>query len=230
MPISSSTLFHFTNKLDTLKSILKDKSFWAKYCVEHGWNIQIAIPMTCFCDIPLSQTKEHIDRYGSYGLGLSKEWAINKGVAPVFYSTSHTISMLSFVTRGNDISRQEKIRTLMSRIKPCFGKNKGKDNQQEEDYNYYNEREWRFVPNLEDKKKQCIKVTDNMVLEELSEETEKDEYRLSFEYSDIKYLFVATEDDRLALLKFIDEIEKDDNQKILLKSKIMTEEQIRNDL
>ena len=54
----SSSLFHFTRKISNLKLILRDKKFRASYNIE---NVQsffpnesyLAIPMVCFCDIPL---------------------------------------------------------------------------------------------------------------------------------------------------------------------------------
>ena len=84
MAVSSNTLFHFTRDYDTLTKILKGMSFWPRYCQEFGWNSGFAVPMTCFCDIPLSQIKNHIDTYGSYGIGMSKEFAIKNEINPIF--------------------------------------------------------------------------------------------------------------------------------------------------
>ena len=74
-PISSSTLFHFTSSIDYIRSILEDEfrpnlSLEDLSCLE--LQEKVAIPMVSFCDIPLSQTKAHMQYYGHYGIGLAK--------------------------------------------------------------------------------------------------------------------------------------------------------------
>ena len=60
MAISANSLYHFTS-LKNLKSILGDGYFQIKYSLEsftfRGNNVKIYIPMVCFCDLPLTQTK-----------------------------------------------------------------------------------------------------------------------------------------------------------------------------
>ena len=78
--ISANTLFHFTKTIDNIRNILTD-TFSPRYCLEHlafmaSENIDLAIPMVCFCDIPLSQIIDHVDTYGEYAIGLNKDWAM----------------------------------------------------------------------------------------------------------------------------------------------------------
>lgn len=99
--ISADSLFHFTNSFDKLISILKNE-FAPRYSLEDFKHFtkfpnivrvdkieekeyEKAVPMVCFCDIPLSQIKNHIYIYGGYGLGLKKEWGKSKGLNPVMY-------------------------------------------------------------------------------------------------------------------------------------------------
>ncbi|MFU0923178.1 abortive infection system antitoxin AbiGi family protein [Kluyvera sichuanensis] len=83
MKPKSETLFHFTKSSDTLEIILKN-GFWPRYCLEDiRWleftDVEyVSYPMVCFCDIPLSRISEHVSFYGSFGLGVSKDWAKKK--------------------------------------------------------------------------------------------------------------------------------------------------------
>ncbi|PIU57160.1 MAG: hypothetical protein COS88_01980 [Chloroflexi bacterium CG07_land_8_20_14_0_80_51_10] len=57
--LSADTLFHFTKSQDDLISILTNE-FEPRYCIENlGFQTEnqenLAIPMVCFCDLPLSQ-------------------------------------------------------------------------------------------------------------------------------------------------------------------------------
>ena len=95
MTLSSNTLFHFTDTIDALTGILIDE-FRPRYALEdlgHTFgrarderDPTIGIPMVCFCDIPLSQTIDHVQTYGNYALGLTKDWGMRSSVAPVIYS------------------------------------------------------------------------------------------------------------------------------------------------
>lgn len=72
--ISANTLFHFTPTKDNLISILTRK-FYVRYSLEIFDTIldidnpELVTPMTCFCDIPLSQIKNHTNTYGNYAIG-----------------------------------------------------------------------------------------------------------------------------------------------------------------
>jgi len=74
MPLSSNSIIHFTNSSDNLKGILQN-NFKIKYCselIEIVDSFHYAAPMVSFCDIPLSEVKNHIGKYGTYGLVLQK--------------------------------------------------------------------------------------------------------------------------------------------------------------
>ena len=99
-----------------------------------------------------------------------------------------------------------------------------------EDYVYYNEREWRYVPNIPNEEF-IIKVRgQNIDVKQLSLKTK--DFCLKPEVKDIKYLIVNSEEERIEMLNMIDKLFRDNktyNEVILLKSKILTYEQIRAD-
>ncbi len=157
MSISPSTLFHFTNKKG-LKGILKD-NFKMKYCLEKLPNRQksgsIAIPMVSFCDIKISEIKEHIEKYGKYGIGLSKEWANQKKLSPVFYQNLNSgfsngliRNMSDFAMSDTEDRFKDIIFDLLRLSKEYEGTLKRGDNIISEKYRFADEREWRYVPEM----------------------------------------------------------------------------------
>ena len=160
--LSSKNLFHFTDK-DILKSILKD-GFYALYCKEQilstVFNKNLAaqyIPMVSFCNIPLTMVKSHCSLYGSYGIGLTKQWALRNRINPVLYSYRNSALMKTYsasqkeyeelVKEGlNNKAQKVFINNFIKSViylKPLEGRNKkGKPTF------FYDEKEWRYVPSL----------------------------------------------------------------------------------
>ncbi len=119
--------------------------------------------MVSFCDIPLSQIKEHIENYGNYAIGLSKEWGIDNGISPVLYV--HKNSMLvnvhqdltnfqlfkGFGKEKNFGEAMEILRKLVEIeyiIKPYKGRKWNKNNFDNKEIEFYKEREWRYTPDI----------------------------------------------------------------------------------
>ena len=234
MNISSNTLFHFTDKIENVIGILKE-GFRPHFCLEDlnfilpdepTEDLEWAIPMVCFCDVPLSQSKTHRKTYGNYGIGLSKEWGKNNKISPVFYSHQNsaiidTIRQM-WINAVRDLEKSGGQQDVDDHGKGfddvygvyCFTKsdegrrwiNKGK-RYSEETVSFYDEREWRFVPMHEDRfeyglpKKQFLDGTEqSYVNQELGKLS-----GLHFELSDIKYIIVSNDDE---IVRIITEIEK----------------------
>ena len=88
----TNSLFHYTKRLDDIISILTSGKLIPNYCSEDlstkaNPNYIIGIPQICFCDIPLSQVKEHIDVYGAYGIGVTKNFARDNKITPVAFKS-----------------------------------------------------------------------------------------------------------------------------------------------
>lgn len=256
--ISANTLFHFTSNIESLLGILTN-NFYSRYCLEdHSvfWSKKlsmklgraysnIASPMTFFCDIPLSSIRNHINVYGKYAIGLSKEWGRKKHISPVMYALSNSISArvirngLSYIENGIEKSNRhfdasyaanptykedkkdklilnltdELIRidreviNLMAFTKIYRGEFVHR-NKRYRSVCFYDEREWRFVPNLRHTIPDYISkdvYQDAMQRQEANSKLEKSEYALKFEPSDIRYIIVAKENE---ILPMVDSIHK----------------------
>lgn len=112
--LSSNSLFHFVNRIDYLKDILIN-GFQARYVVENFPLLEIpfAIPMKCFCDIPLGLIKKHLVKYGRYGVGISKDFAMQEGITPCFYVHENSDTLLNYL-------KQIKFDDIKDSILPFF--------------------------------------------------------------------------------------------------------------
>ena len=234
-----STLFHFTKTKENLFGILKNE-FKPTFCLEkihYGRSIwKYAIPMVCFCDIRLSQIKNHIDTYGSYGIGMRKEWAEKKGLNPIIYLNrnsrlSNSLSIikpsLSELLKAPD---NEKVGTYMgflyvSRYLKNYKGKFLKDKDHETNITFYNEREWRHVPTT-----QVLTETDYLN-KDRREDLSSRLPVLSFGPEDIKYIIVNKEHEIEETINAIRRIKSKYPPPVIdiLTSRIITSEQIKND-
>ncbi len=224
MKPKSDTLFHFTSKLDYLKSILA-KGLQPRICHEdisflNGKQNYLSIPMVCFCDIPISRLTDHTSFYGTYGIGLTRNWAEKNEVHPISYTSksgpladtsryllkkfqelkkSNTGLMVLNQDLQEDLkNQQQKIKRLMAFSKPYRGKQKNQSTGKEEKKTFFEENEWRFVPN-------------DYVFNDLSGKPEKLESQnnlhsanpLKFEPEDIRYIFVKSETEINEIFDFV---------------------------
>jgi len=242
MPVIANSLLHFTDSIETLKSIL-EYNFFPRLSLEdysfltnrtNDINYQLFIPMVCFCDIPLHLINKHMNTYGSYGLGLSKKWGKENRLNPVFYIEPHSI--LNEVCQDileKSVSNEDnffKAVQLMSYLKPYSGIDKRKKQKV-----FYEEKEWRYVPELVDEehlgKWVLKKNSDENKINVLNNKLE--EQPLIFIPKDIKYIFIERESEREIVIDMIMRAKmpnySDSDTKILC-SKIISSEQINDDI
>lgn len=129
-------------------------------------------------------------------------------------------------TKPNCVVSAETI-YILSRIKKYKGKisnTKGEKTNKKKFAKFYDEREWRFVPN-------------NLKLQniQIGKENDKFEFqdpsytKLQFNLSDIEYLIVKNESERINIINVIDKIKDEKEALAILKSKIQTIQQIKRD-
>ncbi len=248
--LSSNTFFHFTYSIENLKGIL-EYSFKPRYCLEQLEylsnsqinNLQMAYPMVCFCDIPLSKIKKHIEKYGGYGIGLKKEWGFKKGLTPVIYSdkrarTSKNIESIinwskKYLKKGYDEGndRDNELKKIFNDFimftKPYYGKSKKT--------RFYDEREWRWIPDIDPDSDVLIHLEEECYLKDeyRCEQNKKigEIYKLDFIFDDISFLIVEKEEDVYDLIKTIESlnVNNTDRQIKRLLTKIITKDQILKD-
>jgi hypothetical protein len=250
MAVSTQTLFHFTNSIDALRSILEG-DFYPRLCFEDFAYIlgdksfpKFAIPMVCFCDIPLHLIKPHMNEYGHYGLGLKKEWGIKNALSPIYYSqtgshTHYTIKALhQFLAHHENVTTpaygMNLIWNLLAFTKPYSGKS----HKTGADKIFYDEREWRYFPNFFEPN--GIDANIPMLMEgNYTEENRNNltnylkRFPLRYTPDDIKYIAVKNESEIYDVSKMIDEIKSDKytaKELSILKTKIIPSEYLIADV
>ncbi|WP_269541708.1 abortive infection system antitoxin AbiGi family protein [Cerasicoccus fimbriatus] len=248
MPISSSSVFHFTNDINALKGILSE-GLQVSYCKEDingifdETGVSIAVPMVSFCDLPLSEIKNHIDSYGKYAVGFSKTWAQINRLNPVFYlDTNSTLAaslsdlLLHFLEGKESIQNIDHLGHQAVNILR-YTKNYEADLKRKgittKNYRFSDEREWRYIPELDDSHEPFIAM-DQYKTEadrKKANETLKN-LKLEFGANDIKYLIIKEEEE---ISELIDFLRKENGKKYTyqdterLMTRILTSDQILAD-
>ncbi|MCK4662825.1 MAG: hypothetical protein KAT68_08170 [Bacteroidales bacterium] len=246
MGLSSNSIIHFTKTSDALKEILSNnfKIFYSRESIILEKKIQYAAPMVSFCDIPLSSIKEHIGKYGSYGIGLTKDWAQSQQLNPVLYVDKKSDLSKSYNSLYNkyfrvgkkmkDLDDSEKHMLNLLRYIKNYEADLIRGGEVIKDYRYSDEREWRFLPDYEKCSNMAIKVS----LIDTDEKKAKynnsiSDLRLKFEPNDIKYIIIEQESE---ISEFVDVLKKSKGNKYTyndverLMTRIITSEQIVTDL
>lgn len=240
--ISSKSLFHFTSGIKRLKGILSSQSIRVSYCTEHFWDgYMFALPMACFCDIPLSQVAEHMTTYGCFGIGFNSDWTEVKKLSSVIYTrseselTRNVERMLKSLYKKEAKALNKEDIYLLSHVKKYYGMfikrgicNDKKEQEEPEKSMkiFYQEREWRYVP--EKLKEKQIKVEKNSLFPIAIEDDVQSV--LHFNYDNISYIIVNDEGNRKNMINEIGKLKLDkEEDKYILMSKVLTATQIKND-
>lgn len=246
-------LFHFTGTKG-LRGILKEEGFRPSYAKETIVGIgkvrKFAVPIVSFCDLRLSELPLHMKKYGSFGIGLTKEWAQANGLNPVSYanqSSEFTNSLLAGIEEyfiqiqsisdwSNAMSASNSYMNILN-VERYIKNYEGdliRDSRNLGRYRFADEREWRYVLPL---------LTKN-ILPFIAEETiikpgsksffnaQIAHFHLKYSASDVKYIIVPSEKNISPLRKFITGLaggySSTDKEHLL--PRILTAEQIRSDM
>ncbi|RLW63863.1 MAG: hypothetical protein B6D73_13785 [gamma proteobacterium symbiont of Stewartia floridana] len=246
-------LFHFCQK-QALFGIL-GSTFRVSYAKEKiigkSKEREIGVPMVSFCDLKLSEITSHMNKYGNYGIGLTKEWANKNGLNPVLYISRHSPFTDGLLSGLNSIHAHRRkleksgdskelstdymnIYNTYRYVKNYEAPLHRKGHQKIEKYRFADEREWRYVPPLDNTSLQPF-----VPLEAIKTEKKKSELNesirnvvLHFEPEDIRYLIVERDNEISELIDHLMNVKKRFSTNTLnrLKSRILTSEQIELDI
>jgi len=261
--LSSNTLFHFTSSAENLMDILST-GFKPRFCLEQfgvadlffdekekgtltNENLEEAVPMTCFCDLPVSHIASHLEFYGSYGIGLTKEWGINKGLTPITYIHKNSLQIKYLRNIANaiwDASKERKlskgdIRFQLFELAGFFKPYEG-DMWRINKYvmkRFYDEREWRFIPFIPETDvdgKEDYRLNKLEFLNEIKRAKANkyvaQHHLLKFEFKDIKYIIIRSDSEVKAMTETINSLSQfSGNEKSILVTKIISTQQIKED-
>jgi len=147
-------LYHFTKDYDTVLKILRD-GFRLTECLEERKglpdelaSLKTKVPVLCMTDIRLHEIKYHTEKYGKFGIGMTKEWAHFYHAQPVIY-----------IDKNSGLCKA--IENYFPHIKDKFlDRNKEYRDKDEmflfnlelfcKDLEYFTENEWRILPQFID--------------------------------------------------------------------------------
>jgi hypothetical protein len=253
MGLYPNILFHFTDK-GGLFNILED-TFKVSYAREKikGQTLEreFAVPMVSFCDLRLSELKEHIEKYGKFGIGLTKEWAFRNGLNPVMYvnETSHftdnfikaldgiyaMVNRLVDAEDTNNLSNDYMNVLNTYRYLKNYQGDLKRNKEIIKDYRFADEREWRYVPPISEK----LNYRPFIPISRIKIKEEKNRYnqdighiKLHFVPDDINYLIVDNDKDINPLIRHLRNVKNRFDQDTIerLTSRILTSDQIKNDI
>jgi hypothetical protein len=243
-------IFHFADKAAALKGILKEQAFFPSYARERIENLlgpdkEFGVPMVSFCDLRLSELPVHMEKYGHFGIGLTKEWALRSQLNPVAYvnkSSEFTSGLLraidwlweQFEATQDDyrglVERQLRYMDTMNTLR--YIKNyEGtliRRRHKPRNYRFADEREWRHVlhhatPNV------LAFLSPKLMGQKDFFNAQLRPFKLPYSPADVKYLLVPSEAQIPALRKTIESLGISLTDQSHLLARIITSEQVETD-
>lgn len=247
---NADSLCNYMKDLEYLKMKLRDKALIPRYVAETtsylgvGNLNKMAFPMICFCDIPFSKIQIHINSYGEYGIAFNKTSLLMKyGIQPIHYISKNSPLIHDFhdaflccmekdtIANEYELLSDYLLSTLVF-MKPVSEPKK----ENNEEYIFQNECEWRFVPKSSDlpPDMELILLNEDVTEKSIqlySKVLEKhDESWIKYEWSDVKYLIVPDEKDAFDIIDYIYELPINEKDKKMLISKIEVTQRLMEDI
>lgn len=246
-------LFHFSDK-GGLYGLLKS-TFQVSYAREKiigsDSEREIGVPMVSFCDLRLSEIGSHMEKYGHYGIGLTKDWANAHGLNPVLYISQHSPFTEGLLSGLNGIHAHKRkleqsgststltndymnIYNTYRFIKNYEAPLSRKGAPKIDNYRFADEREWRYVPPLGTQDIIPFVPVNTIRTKKLKADLNETitHIKLPFEPEDIRYLIVESDAEIEELINHLSSVKGRFASNTLkrLASRIITVEQINKDI
>ena len=243
---SANTFFHFVNKFNYLNEMISDKKIYPRYCKESLEYLDldiknISVAMKCFCNIPLHMVQAHKKEYGTYCIGLTKEWGLRNNLQPVIYYNQES-SFYNSIRKSYNAAMQyssdddvladigEMTNYVFKYMKPVIGR----DLKTKRIKDFTDEKEWGYVPEINGLDFGEIIVEENVInhqniIESYNKIIKDKGYYLQFDYEDIKYIFVNNDSQRKNMIKRIKKLDCTQEEKDLLITKICIWKEMEGD-
>lgn len=220
---TENSLYHFKSKKEYLISILEDFSFKPRYNtetvilkkVDGSKVLNINIPMICWTDVPLERIGIHTTRYGCYGIGVTKIWALKNLVNPVIYLIQDTglanslHNLVEIILEiGEELENDSNLKKRIARFTgPLFHAHnmlsqyikpysfQGLNNIQEE-RKFYDEKEWRYIPEAQFPNIN-LNIPTNISKDELESINSKlSDFKLKFSHEDLDAIIISNNSEK----------------------------------
>ncbi|RIN39524.1 hypothetical protein BU043_11715, partial [Staphylococcus simulans] len=200
---NANCLIRCMNKIEYLLGDLRKMGMFPRYNTEDYsyLNLQydeknlrkLAIPMLCFCDIPLKQLKNHSGSYGNYGIALSKEWGEKYKISPVHYLYGNSDvfeefrELFNYANQNNDDNIFNYLFNRLMFTKPKCGI------QDDKIKLFTDEQEHRYIPDFfMNNELNQFYFNPSFKLNDLNHSISIDEsYLLPFTTNDVRYIIVC---------------------------------------
>lgn len=114
------------------------------YDLDGQW-VQAAIARMCFTETKLSLAKKHAQTYGNLGIGVDRQYVINRYGNPVFYVMNGNKSNIGVCTRKVLDYLKEHDKAILAEFNILLGYLKKMGEPNADDLQYYDELEWRIT-------------------------------------------------------------------------------------
>ncbi|MBO7101165.1 MAG: hypothetical protein J6V98_04000 [Bacteroidales bacterium] len=207
MGLSSNILWHQTDK-NGFYEILHSKRLCYSYSreriiLENGLK-PVAFPMISVSDYPFSEIGNNQWTYGDFCIGFNQKWGEKTGFSPVCYCSygsrilQQLNGLLRIATKYGPSNLVDWVMYMFAQMKFVEAPLETK-NQLFEKYRFYDEREWRVIPNKPVLDKAGLKpyLTEKDYKDYKEKNNGKSllEIGVDFQYEDIHYIIVETKED-----------------------------------